>query len=83
MNEVFAQCPFFLGKTWRKGGNNFTITCETIKDNMGFDVKNMLSFRNDEERKVWMELFCEDDYEECPYCQQIYKKYKERLKWEL
>lgn len=78
MNDICAYCPYFLGKTWRIRKNGITITCETIRNNMGFDVKNMLSFATEEERKDWMEIFCSDEenYENCPYYVQIYKKYE-------
>lgn len=40
-------------------------------------MQNMLRFKNLEERKDWMELFCEDKYENCPYYKAIYQKYEE------
>lgn len=51
--------------------------CEDIKNNLGFEVKNMLWFSNLTERKDWMDLFCSDKYTECPYYRAIYKKYEE------
>lgn len=71
-------CPFYLSHN-RGGGNNITITCECIKTNMGFDVKNRLSFMNAEERNDYMEIFCMDRNDQCPYYEVIYKnKYRER-----
>lgn len=77
MNCECVQCPFFIGKTWRNKNNSITITCETIRNDMGFDVKNMLSFNTVNERKDWLEIFCTDagNFENCPYYRQIYKKY--------
>lgn len=44
---------------------------------MGFEMQNMLRFKNLEERKDWMELFCKEKYENCPYYTAIYQKYEE------
>lgn len=70
------KCPFYISHNQKQ--RNVTILCENIENNMGFEVKNMLWFNSLEERKDWMELFCEDRYEECPYYKTVYKKYKER-----
>lgn len=80
MNEKCVMCPFFLSKTWRKRNNGITITCEKIRDNMGFDVKNMLAFGTEKERKDWMDIFCTDvdNYKNCPYYVQIYKNYERK-----
>lgn len=40
-------------------------------------MQNMLRFKSLKERKDWMELFCEDKYENCPYYKAIYQKYEE------
>lgn len=75
----YIRCPFFVGKTWRNKNNGITITCETIRNDMGFDVKNKLSFKNVDERKDWLDIFCTDmdNFSNCPYYIQIYKKYEE------
>ncbi len=65
------RCPFFLA--YNNGrGNNITITCEEIHSNLGFEVHNKLDFLNRTEREDWMEVFCMDRYEGCPYYQGIY-----------
>lgn len=73
------KCPFYVAHN-RGAGNSITITCENIKTNMGFNVKNRLSFVNEKQRLDFMELFCMDVKmcEHCPYYEVIYKnKYKE------
>ena len=82
MNDNIAnriQCPFYV--THNSGtGNNITITCERIKTNMGFNVKNKLFFANQKQRLDFMELFCMDAKicQNCPYYEVIYNnKYRE------
>ena len=82
-DEAKIQCPFYLSKKREKLRQAFTITCENIENNLGFDVKNMLSFKSIRERADWMGLFCEDEYQNCPYYKKIYKKYEEAEAWEL
>lgn len=43
------KCPFYVAHN-RGAGNSITITCENIKTNMGFNVKNRLSFVNEKQR---------------------------------
>lgn len=69
------RCPFYVNHKSRTG--NVTLTCENIKNKMGFEMQNMLRFKNLEERKDWMELFCKEKYENCPYYTAIYQKYEE------
>ena len=66
-------CPFYRSRKMKKLRQSITITCENLENNMGFDVKNMLSFRSIQEREDWMGLFCQDLYQNCPYYQKIYK----------
>ena len=82
-DEAKIQCPFYLSKKREKLRQAITITCENIENNLGFDVKNMLSFKSIRERTDWMGLFCEDEYQNCPYYKKIYKKYEEAEAWEL
>ena len=49
-DEAKIQCPFYLSKKREKLGQAITITCENIENNLGFDVKNMLSFKSIRER---------------------------------
>ena len=65
-DEAKIQCPFYLSKKREKLRQAITITCENIENNLGFDVKNMLSFKAIRERTDWMGLFCEDEYQNCP-----------------
>ena len=73
MNDNIAnriQCPFYVAHN-SGTGNNITITCERIKTNMGFNVKNKLFFANQKQRLDFMEL-------NCPYYEVIYNnKYRE------
>lgn len=75
--SVRVKCPFYVSHN--KGrGNNITITCEKIRVNMGFQVENMLAFRDGNQRDDFMEILCMDRYTECPYYQAIYQKYERR-----
>lgn len=71
------RCPFYVTHSCGEKANKITITCEGVTKNLGFDVKNMLLFRSKNERKDYMEIFCSDRYECCPYYQTIVKKYEE------
>lgn len=72
----YAKCPFFANIKGERGGT-FRITCEQIK-NLGFDVRNQLSFRRKDEMETFYDMFCTDyRYDMCPYYQAIYKKYEE------
>ena len=70
---VIAACPFYIthssGRQWQ-----YTITCEDIR-NMGFSMRNQLRFLDHEEQESYLDLFCADEYGECPYYQAIYSKY--------
>lgn len=68
-------CPFYI--THAEGKVQHTITCECIKNNMGFSMLNQLRFLDIEEQAGWLELFCSTHmYMDCPYCQSIYQKYE-------
>lgn len=66
-----VKCPFYISHNSTGRNNNITITCELIQSNMGFDVKNLLSFNDGRQRKDYMEIFCMDVFEGCPYYQCI------------
>lgn len=70
------KCPFYMAHKSRRG--NITVTCETIKDNMGFDIKNMIAFAKKDEQRDWMELFCKDGFAGCPYYRVILQKYDKK-----
>lgn len=71
------RCPFFESKT-RNKKQSASITCEIIDNNLGFEMRNQLSFKNHNEMADYGELFCMDMYEACPYYKAIYaKKYEE------
>lgn len=80
MNDVMSQkvlCPFYEAHN-HGSGNKITITCEKIRENMGFDIRNQLLFADNAQRKDYMEIFCMDRYKGCPYYRAIYnQKYKE------
>lgn len=78
MNDEGAiRCPFYLSKKRKNLRQAITITCENIENNLGFDVKNMLSFQTVRDREDWMGIFCNDRFGSCPYYQKIYEKYEE------
>jgi len=75
--ERCAACPFFVGMNRKNKSKTITITCENM-DIMGFDMKNMLSFQNKNERSDYYNLFCADRYESCVYYKAIYQNMEQR-----
>lgn len=73
--ELKIKCPFFLQYSKHLRGNNITLTCEPLDDNMGFDMSLKTAFSTEAERRDYMELFCCDRYEQCPMYKAIEKKY--------
>ena len=71
-------CPFYVTHVRGTGPRKSTVTCENIKNNMGFEVRNMLRFGDREELDDWISMFCDNEqYEDCEYYKAIYKKYQE------
>ncbi len=67
-------CPMYVTHRYGAGGWDYTITCELIRSNMGFEMRNQLRFRDREEQTAYLELFCcAEQYGECPYFQAFYK----------
>lgn len=74
-NDRKAVCPYYVTHKHGTGGWDYTITCEDIENNMGFDMRNQLRFPNREEQRDYLELFCcSSGFTGCPYYQAIYKK---------
>ena len=69
-----CRCPFYVRHS-RRGKNMATITCEEFMENSGFDMNNQILFKTSSDEEAYMELFCMDAYESCPYFQFI-RKYK-------
>lgn len=75
-----VKCPFYISHTTNKkaANNNITVTCEFAVKDIGFEMQNRLSFANRNERRDYMELFCMDRFECCPYYRFIRQnRYKE------
>lgn len=75
-NLEVVMCPFYIthsrGRSWQN-----TITCERIKNNMGFMMRNMIRFYKADELDSWLELFCScGNYKSCPYYKSIFEKYE-------
>lgn len=79
-NTIRILCPFYIThstKATKRGNQKYTISCEEIKNNIGFNMINQLSFNRYEDQKSYIELFCSTyDFTECPYYKAIYEKYK-------
>lgn len=72
-------CPFYETHTMQKAPWKSTITCQNIKNNMGFDMRNCIKFENEQELKDYIEIFCADqNYKECEYFKSIYKNMEEK-----
>lgn len=80
---IVVLCPFYVTHYRFRRGGPWTITCENIAQDMGFDVRNMLKFPTPDEQVEWMEMYCADpDYQDCPYYRAIYSKYKPPSQWQ-
>lgn len=77
-NMEVIQCPFYITHAKSNGRWQSTVTCERIRNKMGFLVRNQLRFYDVEETEVWLNMFCAcQGYTDCPYYQAIYQKYKD------
>ena len=76
--EMKIKCPFFLQYSKHLRGNNITLTCEPLEDNLGFDMSLKTAFATEAERRDYMELFCCDQYDQCPMYRAIEQKYERR-----
>lgn len=65
------RCPYYITRS-RPDKKSATITCFNIENNLGFDIKNQISFTCHEEAKNYVEIFCADLYETCPYYKALY-----------
>ena len=74
-NMEVIQCPFYITHAKSNGRWQSTVTCERIRNKMGFLVRNQLRFYDVEETEAWLNMFCScqgyTDY------QAIYQKYKD------
>ena len=66
-------CPYYVTHS-RKEKKYATITCANLETHLGFDVKNQVVFKNFEEQRNYIGVFCADLCEACPYYQSIYKR---------
>ena len=70
-------CPFSQFCSKQKGQWKSSITCENIRDNMGFELKNAIKFESSQEMDEYMEMYCANqDYQDCEYCKVILRKYE-------
>lgn len=76
-NDIRATCPFYITHRIGKGKWDYTITCEDIQNNIGFEMRNQLRFVTYDEQRDYLDLFCgAEKYCDCPYYKLIYKKYE-------
>lgn len=69
-----VKCPYYVTHRKGRGGWDYTVTCENIHNNMGFEMKTQLRFDSCEELTAYMDLFCCDfEYATCPYYQAVYR----------
>lgn len=64
------RCPYYVTKS-REEKVQITITCQNPVENLGFEVMSQRRFLSKAERKNFMELFCWDRYQSCPFFQAI------------
>lgn len=59
-NTVSVLCPFYITHSSGSGRGQWqnTITCEDIRNNMGFTMKNQIRFIDDNEQKAYLDIFC-------------------------
>ena len=76
MSESKAiKCPLFRNVIRTNKGQFQGVEC--IQDqNLGFDVTHIVRLRNKEDLRDYLEIFCEDLYETCPYYQAFTREWK-------
>lgn len=72
-NEGLVKCPYYICRS-SKGKKSPTITCDKIYSHLGFNIKNKLEFDSFLERENYVQIFCEDMYETCPYFKKIFER---------
>ena len=65
------KCPYYVTKS-RSEKKMATITCDNMEKRLGFDVKNQLLFVSHKEKEDYCDIFCKDQFENCPYYEGIY-----------
>ncbi len=75
-NGRITACPYYITHKQGRGGWDYTVTCENIRENMGFAMRTQLRFESRQEMHDYMGLFCCDggNYASCPYYQAVYNK---------
>ncbi len=77
-NDGGVKCPYFVTKSGKEK-KTAAITCENLENNLGFEVRNQLTFKNHAEKQDYCQIFCMDRYQSCPYFEGIYQ-YQRRKK---
>ena len=72
MNDRLSEriiCPFFQGilRSKRLTG----IECEELEPRLGFRVSHFLRLRNGQDLADYVDIFCADMWETCPYCRAL------------
>ena len=77
-NSSYVLCPFYLNH-FQKRQMQY-VSCEYFVRNSGFDITMKHYFRLKQEMIDYMELFCCDRYESCPYYKIVLQGYNKELK---
>lgn len=72
-NDKIIFCPFFR-RLARAEQKQVTISCQNLCENIGFDMITQFRFKNLQERKDYIELFCSDRYKNCPYYEALVQR---------
>lgn len=75
VQRTYPKCPFYISGS-RDEKRQITITHELPEDNIGFDILSQIRFSSLRDRKDWIEIFCADRYEHCPFYPGILAKYE-------
>lgn len=74
-----AKCPFFVRINIGSKGKGKAIECEGISDpkKIGWDIRTQQLFESQSELSDYFDIFCGDEYKQCPYYQAMIDiKYK-------
>ena len=61
------KCPIFTNVVRTQKGQFIGIECLQAEVNLGFDVSHTLRLHNSNDLRDYLDIFCRDRYETCPY----------------
>ncbi len=75
-DDKAIRCPTFKRVIKTTNGQFIGIECDALRLNLGFEVSPCIRLKTSADLKDYIEIFCEDCFESCPY----HKAYLDTLK---